>query len=369
MTLKDIANIRLYNQQIAETKFRTPKDIVGWMGAIQAQDYAMAKWAIGVRLPKSTNISVEAAIDKGEIIRTHLLRPTWHFVLAKDIYWMIDLTGPRIKAALRSRQKALEITPSIIRKSNIIIEKALMGNKHLTREELVNELKKAKIATDNYRSSHLIVEAELEKIVCNGAIKNKKQTYALLHERVPGTKGLHKDEALAKLAKKYFISHSPATLEDFAWWAGLTFTDAKKALEMIKHGFISETFGSKTYWFTSSFSIPKTSKTSVYLLPAFDEFLISYKERSASLAADKNKTAVSINGIFYPTIVVNGQVTGLWSRMINKEKVIVEARFFQPHNKMIKNLVENGVKRFGHFLDKKTEVNFTQWQSKNMRIF
>jgi len=360
MNLKDIANIRLHNQQIAGTKFRTPKDIVGWMGAMQAQDYAMAKWAIGVRLPKSTNISVETAIDKGEIIRTHLLRPTWHFVLAKDIYWMIDLTGPRIKAALRSRQKALEITPSIISKSNRIIEKVLMGNKHLTREELVSELKKAKIATDNYRSSHLIVEAELEKIICNGATKDKKQTYALLHERVPATKAMHKDEALAKLAKKYFISHSPATLEDFVWWAGLTFTDAKNALEMIKPGFISETFGAKTYWFTNSFSIPETGKTSVYLLPAFDEFLISYKDRSASLSIKKNRTAVSINGIFYPTIIVNGQVTGLWSRIINKDKVIVEAKFFQQQNKNMKGLIENEAKRFGDFLDKKTEVTYTK---------
>jgi hypothetical protein len=358
MNLKDIANIRLTSQQIAETKFKTAKDIVGWMGAMQAQDYAMAKWAIGVRLPKSTDNLIETAIDKGEIIRTHLLRPTWHFVLAKDIYWMIDLTAPQIKAKLKSRHKELELTQPIITKSNKVIEKVLMGGKHLTREELINELKKAKIATDNNRSTHLILEAELEKIICNGATKSRKQTYTLLCERVPKTKTLLKEEALSKLAKRYFTSHSPATLQDFVWWSGLLVSDAKNALEMIKSDFISETIGSQTYWLTSSFSIPNTDKVAVYLLPAFDEFLISYRDRSASFSLGKHKKPASENGIFRPVIVVNGQITGLWSRIIKKDKVIVEPKFFQRHNKTIKNFVENEAKRFGYFLDKKAEVNY-----------
>lgn len=357
MTLKDIANIRLTSQQIAGTKFKTAKDMVGWMGAMQAQDYAMAKWAVGIRLSNSTEQVIQAAIDKGEIIRTHLLRPTWHLVSADDIYWMLELTVPQIKAALKSRHKELELSETIFTKSNKLIEKELTGGKHLTREELISKLEKTKIVTDNNRASHLLLRAELDGIVCSGATKGKTQTYALLAERVPKTKTLTRVEALAKLAQKYFSSHCPATLQDFVWWSGLSVKDARNALEMVKSDFISETIGSETYWLTHSFSKLKKDKTSVYLLPAFDEFIISYKDRGASLALVNNKKAISDNGIFRPVVVINGQVTGLWKRTIKKSKMIVEIEFLEPHNKTSKKLIEKAAEEFGHFWDKKIEVH------------
>ena len=233
MKLADIAKIRLINQQIAGTKFKSIKDMVGWMGAMQAQDYAMAKWAVGVRLPNLTDQAVENAINNGEIIRTHLLRPTWHLVSADDIYWALELTAPRIMDSLKSRHTELGLSETILTKSNTIMEKALMGGKHLTREELMDELEKAKIPTDDNRLSHLLLWAELNGIVCSGAIKGGKQTHALLEERVSKTKSMTKEEALANLAKKYFTSHGPAALQDFAWWSGLSVGDAKSALEMV----------------------------------------------------------------------------------------------------------------------------------------
>jgi len=357
MNLADIAQFRLGSQQIAETKFKTVKDIVAWMGAIQAQDYAMVKWAIGVRLPNATDRVIETAIDNGEIIRTDLLRPTWHFVSADDIYWMLELTAPQIKASLKSRHKELELSEAIFTKSNAIIEKALRGGKHLIREELIVKLGKAKIATDDNRSSHLLLLAELDGIVCSGATKAGKQTYALLAARVPKTKPLTKDEALAKLAKKYFSSHCPATLQDFVWWSGLSVGDAKHALEMAKSDLVSETIDAQIYWLANSFSIPKTGKESVYLLPAFDEFIISYRDRSASLPFENHNKTISNNGIFRPVIVVNGQVTGIWKRTIKKDKVMVETEFFKQPNKTTKSLVEKAVVQFGHFLEKKTELN------------
>ncbi|NOU18689.1 MAG: winged helix DNA-binding domain-containing protein [Bacteroidales bacterium] len=356
MTLIDISNIRLINQQIITTKFTTVKDIVGWMGAMQAQDYAMVKWAIGARLSNSTNEVIEKAIDQGEIIRTHLLRPTWHFVSAEDIYWLLELTAPKIKASLRLRHQGLELTESLINKSNELIQKALLGGNHLTREEIVAILQNAKIATDENRTSHILMRAELDGIVCSGAIKDKKQTYALLSERVPKTKSQTREESLEKIASRYFTSRCPATLQDFVWWSGLSVSDARNALEMVKAGFISEKKGSETYWFTNSFSVPQSDNNSTYLLPAFDEFLISYKDRSASLPLANFKKAVSDNGIFRPIIVINGQVLGLWKRTIKNDKVIVETDFFQPQNKSIKNLVEEKAIAFGNFLGKKTDV-------------
>lgn len=329
------------------------------MGAMQAQDYAMAKWAVGVRLPGSTLQQIDAAIDKGEIIRTHLLRPTWHFVSADDIYWMLQLSAGRIRSAAKSRLRELELSDTILSRCKSILETILAGNRHLTREEIMAELARSGITTDDNRSSHILMEAELDGLICSGAAKGSKQTYALLHERVPVSSTIAKEEALAELASRYFTSHCPATLQDFTWWSGLSATDARNALEMIKHNFLSETVGRQTFWMHPSFSVPDKSKQpSVYLLPAFDEFIISYSDRSASLNYEDHKRYVSKNGLFRPVIVVNGQVTGLWKRGIKKNMVLIEADLFKPHGKVLKNSILRSAKTFGHFLGLKQELIF-----------
>jgi hypothetical protein len=359
MTLSDIAHLRLYSQQIAATKIRSPKKMVAWMGAMQAQDYQMAKWAIGTRLPNSTDKQIEAANDKGQIIRTHLMRPTWHLVSADDIYWMLELTAPHVKSSMNSSANLLGLTPKVISKCNNIIEKALADSNHLTRDELMMLLNKAKISTESFRPIHIMFHAELNGIVCNGIRLGKNNTYALLAERVPKKKNLPREEALALLAQRYFSSHSPATVKDFIWWSGLPVKDARNALEMIKSNFVSEKIGEETYWVTNSFSNPKKDSPSIYLLPAFDEFLISYKDRAASFPLGNHKKAFTNNGIFRPVIVINGHVTGIWKRTIKKDTVLVEVDFLQSHSKATKYLIEKEVETFGRFLSKKAEVKYT----------
>lgn len=357
MTLADIANTRLISQQITEPKFQTAKDLVGWMGAIQAQDYAMARWAIGVRLPGSTDTQIQSAIDKGEIIRTHVLRPTWHLVSAHNIYWMLELTAPRIKSSLKSRHKELALTEKIFSKSMEVISKTLSGNNHSTREELVSELIQAKIETGNNRSSHILLMAELDGLICSGVSKGKKQTYALLADRVPKNKILSKEEALAKLALKYFSSHGPASLNDFTWWSGLSVSEARQALEMIKPSLVSETMSLKTFWMLQSQTHSKENKRpSIYLLPAYDEYIISYTDRSAMLSFENHQKSISRNGLFKPVIVLNGQVIGLWKRTINKEKVLLELDFFKSPNGSLKSLVHQASESFGHFLEKEAAI-------------
>jgi hypothetical protein len=202
------------------------------------------------------------------------------------------------------------------------------------------------------------MDAEIDGIICSGAISGKKQTYALLAERVPGKQTFTKNEALTLLAKKYFTSHGPATLADFVWWSGLPVTDARKAIEMNKTTLISETIGNDTYWLSDSINISTTSPESVYLLPAFDEYLISYKNRSAAITIDHHSKAISNNGIFRPIIVVNGQISGLWKRTIKKDKTLIELDHFRPHNKKEIGLIEKAVESFGHFSGMKTEVKF-----------
>ena len=359
MNLKDVAQSRLISQQLRGSKIQSVKDLVHWMGAMQAQDYAMAKWAIGVRLPGSTQLGVDEAIDKGEIIRTHVLRPTWHFVSADDIHWMLELSAGRIRSVAKPYLKELELSDKILSKCNTILETILSGNKHLTREEIMAELARSGIPTDKNRSSMILMQAELDRLICSGAAKGNKQTYALLHERVPKATVITKDEALAKLASRYFESHYPATVQDFTWWSGLSASDARHALEMIKNDLISETIGSQTFWAPASFIAPeKYRQPSVFMLPAFDEFLISYADRKASLNQNSYKRYASKNGLFRPVIVVNGQVTGLWKRGIKKNMVLIEADLFKPHGKGLKNSILRSAKTFGHFLGLKQELIF-----------
>ncbi|WP_202552334.1 winged helix DNA-binding domain-containing protein [Ginsengibacter hankyongi] len=350
----------MITQQIAATTFTSPKEIVCWMGAMQAQDYRMVKWAIGLRLLGITYALFEDSFNKGEILRTHVLRPTWHIVSAEDIYWMLELSAPQMKRAMKSRDKQLGLDEKVFIKSNSIITKALSGGKHLTRTELGVKLEKAKISTNEQRLTHLLFYAELSGIICSGKVNSSNQTYTLLAERVKIAKQINRDEALTKLAKRYFRSHCPATLEDFTWWSGLNITDAKHALEMIKKNFISETIKSKTYWFADSFSIPEKRKSSVYLLPAFDEFIISYKDRTAVLPQEHQAKAFTSNGIFHPAIVMNGKAIGLWKRNIQKDKVILEAEFFKKASKTLMASIEKKFNRFAKFLEKKPEVKFSK---------
>ncbi len=356
MNFKNISNARLVTQQIAATKFTTPKEMVGWMGAMQAQDYNMAKWAIGLRVPGTTDAIIEDAFNKGEILRTHVLRPTWHFVSADDIYWMLELTAPHMNRAMKGRHKALGLDEKIFAKSNSIIRKVLEPGKHLTRSEIMSELNKNKIETHDLKSIHLMFHAELNGIICSGIMRGKEHTYAMLEKRVKKVKSITREEALAKLAERYFTSHGPATLEDFTWWSGLNITESRKALEMVKERFISATINSKTYLFSDSISASQKDKPSFHLLPAFDEYIISYKDRSAAIQMEHQPKAFSTNGIFWPMIIMNGKVIGLWKRNIQKDKVITEAQFFKKASHLAISSFKKESKKYGKFLDKKVEI-------------
>jgi len=359
MTIKDIASIRLQSQQLNGNSFEKPEELVQWMGAMQAQDYSMSKWAVGIRIPGTTDEAIDKAISEGKIIRTHVLRPTWHLTSPKDIHWMLQLTAPHIKPLTKSRDKELELTEKIYTKSNGIIEKALTGNKHLTRDELMVELSAHKIKADSARAAHLMLRAELEGIICSGKLVGKTHTYALLENRIMPSKKLSREEALAKLAWIYFTSHAPATVKDFAWWSGLSLTDSRAGLENIKSKLTGEKIGDETYWLPAAFKMNALKKTSSHFLPAFDEFIISYKDRTASLALEHQFTAFTSNGIFKPVLLVDGQGIGIWSRTVKKDSVLIEAAFFKTPSKTARLLLEKEAKLYGLFLNKKVEFIYS----------
>ncbi|GHT24488.1 hypothetical protein AGMMS4957_17590 [Bacteroidia bacterium] len=319
------------------------------MGAMQAQDYAMAKWAIGVRLPGSTERMVEEAFNRGEILRTHVMRPTWHFVVPEDLRGMLLLSAERIKSSSRSRDRDLGITEALYDKSNQAIRKALEGGKHLTRKELSDELERANIAVDSSRLYHFLMRAEVDAIVCSGAMRGKEHTYALLDERTPTSSAVSKEEALAKLTQRYFRSHSPATLSDFVWWSGLSQTEAKRGLEATKADFCAEEIDGRTYWVPTTFKEGVNPKKSVLLLPAFDEYIIAYTDRTAVLPAQNLSKAISSNGVFRPVIVADGQVIGLWKKSPSKKQAVL-LNYFEGGSDCESREVEDAVGRFQKFL-------------------
>ncbi len=355
MTFNEISYSRIQNQQIEGSKYQSAKDLVMWMGAMQAQDFAMAKWAIGLRLSNSTEHLIETAYNKGEILRTHIMRPTWHFIAADDIYWMLELTASKIKSRMKTNDRRFELTDSNYLKTNQIIEKQFIKEKYTNRIGFANAFANEKINIEENRLSHILMRAELDGIICSGPIINNKLTYCLLEERVPIKRLFTRDNALTELANRYLESHNPASVNDFIWWSGLSVLDARRAFEMVKSCYIQKTINSETYWF-SEISQPIKNELSVHLLPAFDEFLISYANRNAALESVDSKKTISENGIFRPIIVVNGQVKGIWKRITKKDKVILEAIFFQIPNLETITQIENESKRFEKFLNKKLEL-------------
>lgn len=357
MNPHDISTLRSVNQQITGSKYQTANEIARWMGAMQAQDYSMSKWAFGIRLPKSTERSIDREIDSGKIIRTHLLRPTWHFVSSDDIFWILELTAPQIKSAVKYRDKQLGLTESIFRKCNTIIERALMDGNHSTREELITEMVKSDVEVDNNRASHILLQAEMEGVICSGRQKRGKPTYAILGEWVPRDKRITRDEALKELARRYFTSRGPATLRDFTWWSGLSIRDSRLALEFSKSDLISEVIEKQTYWFADSIDKPGPDLNKVYLIPAYDEFIISYRDRAASLSLTDNKKAISNNGIFYPAILFKGQVIGTWKRS-KKDKITgISTSIFKTGNYDLSKILPASLARYSRFIDSAVELS------------
>nr|WP_155104257.1 winged helix DNA-binding domain-containing protein [Flavobacterium sp. LC2016-01] len=343
-------------QKLYKTNSCTPQEVVRHFGAMQAQDYAMAKWAVGSRCDASEK-EIEEAVNSAKIIRTHILRPTWHFVSSEDIYWMLDLSAPQVKRFTASAAKKFGYDAKKLDQTNSKIEKLLAGNNHLTRDEIMQELNIKKTSVADFLSAALMMNAELDGLVCNGKMKGKQITYALLEERVarPKTK-LTKEEGLAKLAKRYFESHGPATITDFSWWSGFPPTICSKIINAIKLQLNSIEIDGQIYWFGTDCSFENDFRESVHFLPAFDKILISYKTREASMQPEHQSKAFTNNGIFKPIILENGKVIGIWKRTVKKDHVKVETHFFNAIENSKKEILFDEIKAFEKYLGTKIVI-------------
>ena len=347
----DISRLRLHNQRLSSTAFTNPADAVGWLGAVQSQDYAGAKWALGQRIQNATDASIEQAFNEGTILRTHVMRPTWHFVRPEDIRWMLELTAPRINALCETYYRKLELDAVTFKRSNAILTKNLRGGKQLTRTELTDLLQKNDIRTaDRLRFTYLLVRAELDGIICSGARRGKQFTYALLDERAPQTRTLERNAALAELASRYFFSHGPATIRDFAWWSGLTVADASRGLDSIKTRLISEVENGQTYWFADLTAVKAPSPTG-HLLPDYDEYTVGYTDRSA-IFDSSNTTKLDSRGseLAQYMIVIDGLIAGTWKRTIKKSEAAIELVRFRDLTRAEEQAIADAAGHYGKFL-------------------
>jgi hypothetical protein len=325
MSTPSVVQQRLRAQRVTGPPFRRPEEAVRWLGAVQAQNYAGAKWAVGQRVAAATDASVEEAFQRGKLIRTHVLRPTWHFVVPADLRWLLALTAPRVQAAAAHQYRQYDLDPATLRRAHAVLGKALEGGQHRTRIELMDALAAADLRADGSRLAHIMLHAELEALICSGPRRGKQFTYALVDERVPPAPARPRDEALAELTLRYFTSHGPALVGDCAGWSSLTVAEIKRGLAMNGRRLSSREIDGKTYWSGPAPAPARMKPPLVRLLPNYDELLVGYKDHAPTFTPEVTERLRATRGFLDRNVVVlDGNVVGGWQRALAGRSVRVE---------------------------------------------
>jgi hypothetical protein len=349
--MRDIAHLRLASQQITISRGHSVTEVVRALGVVQAQDYASALWAIGARLPGSTQNDVTRAIAEHSIVRTWVMRGTIHLLAAEDVRWMQQLLAPRLLSGATGRDRQLGLDEATYSRSRTLLEKALQGGKQMQRDELYAVLECGKIATEGQRGYHILWRLGLEGVVCFGQPEGKQPTFALLDEWVSQSRKLERDAALAELALRYFASRGPATVQDFSSWAKLSLTEARAGLESVAPELQRFTQAGETYWMSNE-PAASADVQKAFLLPAFDEYLLGYKDRSAALAAEHlGKVVPGGNGMFLPMMVLDGRIVGTWKRTLKKKSVHIDYTPFAKMKKAELTAFDVAAQRYGAFLE------------------
>ncbi len=357
MKLSDIPQLRLRYQHLSSAPFTDPVEAVRWLTAVQAQDYYGAQWALALRLQNTVDAELDALFNAGTILRTHVLRPTWHFVLPEDIRWLLQLTGPRVLGVNASMYRQLGLDETTLRRSLDMVAQALQGGQHLTRAELGEALQEASITgTSGQRLTYVVMHAEQHGVICSGPRRGKQFTYALLDEWVPPAPERSRDEALAELARRYFFSHGPATVYDFANWSGLTLADGRTALTLTQSDLDRAEIDGQTYWFAPNPPPEIDQPPRAFILSVFDEYTIGYKDRRAIATAEVSARLGNLGNALTYLLVLDGQVIGSCRRTLQKETVTIEVDSFQPLTPDGQQAVMAAVQRFSLFLEREAVI-------------
>ncbi|HEY5924625.1 MAG TPA: winged helix DNA-binding domain-containing protein [Kofleriaceae bacterium] len=338
---------RLHNQQLAKPAL-APVDVVAAFGAMQAQEYAFAKWAIGLRSPGTTDADIEKLVSDGKILRTHPMRMTHHFVAPADIRWLIALLGPVMIKRAAKRSADLGLDDKTVGKSHEVLAKALAGGKHLGRAEIGALFTRAKLAPEGQRLPHLLGHAELAGLICSGERRGKQITFAWLDDRVPKVKPLTREASLAELARRYFTTRGPATLQDFMWWCGLPAADARAAIALAGDAIAEDTRGDTKYWRGTGAPATRIGPLA-YLLPTYDEYAVAYRDRRTIGTAPKRARNFGEETLLCPSIVIGGEIVGSWRRAVAK-RVAIELMPWRKLTPKERGLVEGAADRYATFI-------------------
>ena len=358
MKVSEIPARRLRNLRLTGPSFTSPVDAIRWHGAMQAQDYGPAKWSVGQRSTGVGDKDLDRALAEGSIVRTHVLRPTWHFVARDDLRWLLALSGPRVHQHMRARLRQLGLDDQVLVRCRAIIVSALKGGMTLTRNEIGSILEHAGIDRSGQRLAHILGHCELEVLICSGGLKGKHHSYALADERVPNEDRFDRDEALVELTRRYLRSHGPAAVEDFRWWASLTVADIRKALDMLGAQVQSEIIDDVVLWSMASDSEPPPRAHGVHLLQAYDELVVGYT-RSRFLGdpqARRAQTAWRDRTLPNGFVLWDGRLAGHWRRTNHKDSTRLEVFTYEQPKAIVPALQAAG-DNFGAFTGR--EVTLT----------
>jgi hypothetical protein len=344
MRVIDVAYRRMGSQHLWGEPQPAPVDVVRSLTAMQAQEFGYAKWSVAQRCSQSTKAAIDKALLDGAILRTHVLRPTWHFVAAQDIHWLTRLTGPRVNATNAALYRRLGLNDKIFTKSAKVFAKAVEGRTYRTRPELAEILRKNKLPTENLQVICMIMHAELDAILCSGPCRGKQRTYAAVDERAPDVRCLHPEEALAEITLRYFTTHGPATIKDFRWWSSLTAGQIKAGLETAKAQFEHETIDGRTFWFHPANSPAQPPKTPrIDLVQIYDECFMSYTE-SRPIMVD---ASVKGEHKFAHPILLNGRRIGSWTQ---SRPTTIQVHLLKPLTKTMNRALNEAVQRYASYL-------------------
>lgn len=350
MRSRELAHRRLRSQRLSGGGCASPEEVVGRLVAVQSQDYAPAKWSLGQRSGATGDDAVQAAFERGDVLRTHVLRPTWHFVAPADIRWLLDLTGPRVQLQNGTVHRQIGLDAATRARSEVVLADALRGGRHRTRKELGEELAAAGFGIEGFLLAYHLMNAELNGVVCSGAPRGRQQTYALLEERAPGARRLDTDEALAELTLRYFTGHGPATIKDLRWWSSLTVSDIKRGLEMVGDKLERTETDGVPYWSVGE-PDPGPPAPRAQLLQTYDEYVVGYSESRPVLdASGELRALMRDEAMFTALAVLDGTAVGRWRRTLRKDAVEIELRHHAPLDEAGERALREAADRHGEFL-------------------
>ena len=350
----EIGRRRLASSGLVDGPFKRPADVVRWHGAMQAQDYGPTKWSIALRAPGATDAGLDRALRAGSIVRTHVLRPTWHLVARADARWLLELTGPLVQKQNEPRYRDLGLDARTRRRAEGVISDALSGGNRLTRSEIGSVLDAKRIDRSGQRLPYILMHCELTAAICSGGLSGKQQTYALFDERVPESPRKDRDEAIVELARRYLAGHGPATARDLRWWSSLPMADVKGALQSLGNEVESETMDGLTFWSLAADGPPSRPRRRAYLLHIYDEVIVGYTEsrfhgdpRGPAARRAQRERAVPTGVVF-----LDGAIAGRWRRAVQRDVVTVEIVTYGDLKTSEVRAVETAVGELGRFLDR-----------------